>query len=159
MNATRTFVALSAAALLAACAGPGATTAPLAASGMAHPHKGPHAAMSAPDPRMKAMQEMHQKMMNAKTPAERQALMADHMKAAQDGMAMMREMHAMHHRGAMGPMGSASGAAPMAGMGMGKGMSHDPAKHHHAMSDHMEMMQMMMDMMVDRMPPAGAGNK
>jgi hypothetical protein len=38
------------------------------------------------------MQEMHEKMMAARTPAERQALMADHMKAMQDGMAMMGQM-------------------------------------------------------------------
>ena len=50
---------------------------------------------------------MHQKMMNAKTPAERQALMADHMKAMQGGMAMMKEMHGM---GGMA-------AWPMPGMG------------------------------------------
>ena len=35
------------------------------------------------EPRMKAMQEMHQKMMHAKTSEERNALMADHMKAMQ----------------------------------------------------------------------------
>ena len=39
------------------------------------------------------MKDMQQKMMTAKTPAERQALMADHMKVMQDGMAMMKEMH------------------------------------------------------------------
>ena len=45
--------------------------------------------------RMKAMREMHDKMMNAKTPAERQALMADHMKSMQDGMGMMKGMAGM----------------------------------------------------------------
>ena len=43
---------------------------------------------------MKQMQEMHQKMMAAKTPEERQALMAEHMKAMQGGMSMMCEMGA-----------------------------------------------------------------
>jgi hypothetical protein len=70
--------------------------------------------MATMEPRMKTMQEMHQKMMNAKTPAERQALMADHMKAMQGGMAMMKEMQGMHG------MGAADGKAPMPGMaGMG----------------------------------------
>jgi len=94
------------------------------------------------DPRMKAMQEMHQKMMNAKTPAERQALMADHMKAMQGGMAMMKEMQGMH------------GTAGMAGMGdsEGKGMPADMAQRHQLMAAHMAVMQTMMDMMMQRMP-------
>ena len=92
--------------------------------------------MTAMAPRMKAMQEMQQKMMAAKTPAERQALMADHMKAMQDGMAMMKEMQGMQ------------------GMSEGKGMPADMAKRHQMMTDHMAMMQMTMDMMADRMPAA-----
>ena len=52
---------------------------------------------------MKAMQQMHDQMMNAKTPAQRQALMVDHMKSMQGGMATMKGM------GCMGPMGGASG--------------------------------------------------
>jgi hypothetical protein len=102
---------------------------------------------------MKAMQEMHQKMVNASTPADRQALMADHMKAMQGGMAMMKETHTMRGAGGMGSMGSSGGAAPMAGMGDGKGMPTDMAKRHQLMADHMAMMQIMMDMMADRMPP------
>ena len=105
------------------------------------------AGMAAMDPRMKAMQEMHQKMMDAKTLAERQALMADHMKAMQGGMAMMKDMPGP---GGMGAMGT----SPMAGMGDGKPMPAEMAKHHKMMADHMAMMQMMMDMMGDRMPPA-----
>lgn len=103
--------------------------------------------MAAMEPRMKAMQEMHQKMMGAKTPEERQALMAEHMKAMQGGMAMMKEMHGMQGMGATGGM---------AGMGDGKAMPSDMAKRHQMMTDHMAMMQMMMDMMADRMPPAPA---
>ena len=119
--------------------------------------------MPAMDERMKSMQAMHQKMMNASTPAERQAMMAEHMKAMQGGMAMMKEMHAMHGApggsgaGGMGMMGAPGGAAPMAGMGDGKGMASDMAKHHQMMTEHMAMMQMMMDMMADRMPPASMG--
>jgi hypothetical protein len=96
--------------------------------------------MAAMEPRMKAMQEMHQKMMAAKTPAERQALMADHMKAMQGGMAMMKGMQ--------------GGMQGMGGMGDGKGMSANMAKRQQMMTDHMTMMQMMMDMMADRMPAA-----
>ena len=44
------------------------------------------------DTTMKSMHEMHARMMAAKTMEERQALMADHMKAMQDGMAMMSRM-------------------------------------------------------------------
>jgi len=140
MTAIRTLIALSVATLATACASPGAMNAAPASpgmSGMASPM-----AMSAMEPRMKAMQEMHQKMMAAKTPAERQALMADHMKAMQGGMAMMKGMH--------------SGMQGMAGMGDAKGMSADMAKRHQMMTDHMAMMQMMMDMMADRMPAAPA---
>ena len=93
-------------------------------------------------------------MKDAKTPADRQALMADHMKAMQGGMAMMKGMPGAGGMGAMGTMGSPSGAAPMTGMGDGKDMPADMAKRQQMMADHMAMMQMMMDMMADRMPPA-----
>jgi len=56
---------------------------------------------------MKTMQGMHQKMMAAKTPEERQALMAQHMKAMQGGMSMMCEMG-----GGMGASGT-SGSTDM----------------------------------------------
>ena len=52
------------------------------------------------DRQMKAMQEMHKKMQAAKTPAERSALMEEHMKLMQSGMATM-------------------GAGSSGGMGMG----------------------------------------
>ena len=45
--------------------------------------------MARMDSQMKAMQEMHDKMMAAKTPEDRTALMADHMKTMRDGMTMM----------------------------------------------------------------------
>jgi hypothetical protein len=159
MNAIRILIVSSFAALASACANPGTTSAAPAAPGMASMDMGSADSMAAMDPRMKTMHEMHQKMMNAKTPAERQALMADHMTAMQDGMAMMKDMHGKHggsSMAGMGPMGSASGASPMAGMGDGKGMPDDMAKRHRMMADHMAMMQMMMDMMADRMPPASA---
>ncbi len=158
MHAVRTFVALSVATLAVACASPGTTNATSPSAGMAPMTMGAPGSMAAMEPRMKAMHEMHQKMVNAGTPAERQALMADHMKAMQGGMAMMKEMHAMRGggKGGMGMMGSPGGAAPMAGMGDGKAMPADMTRRHQMMADHMALMQMMMDMMADRMPPAAA---
>jgi hypothetical protein len=156
MNAFRMIVALSVATLATACASPGATSSATASPGMAQMKMGSSGSMAAMDPRMKTMQEMHQKMMDAKTPADRQALMADHMKAMQGGMAMMKGMPGAGGMGAMGTMGSPGGAAPMTGMGDGTGMPADMAKRQQMMSDHMDMMQMMMAMMADRMPPATA---
>jgi len=134
----RALVALSVAALAGACASPGTVNAPPPSSTAAAP-------MAAMDPHMKAMQEMHQKMMNAKTPEERNALMADHMKAMQGGMSMMKGMGAMDGKGSMEGMGA---------MADGKGMPADMANHHKMMEQRMTMMQMMMEMMMDRMPPA-----
>lgn len=53
---------------------------------------GQMAGMSKMDEHMKAMQAMHEKMAAAKTPEERQALMAEHMKLMQDCMSMMKQM-------------------------------------------------------------------
>jgi hypothetical protein len=156
MTTRRTLIALSVAALATACASTGAVTAapPSPTPTDEHASHQPEASASAPvtamDPRMQAMHEMHQKMMNAKTPEQRQALMADHMKAMQDGMAMMKDMSGM---GAMG------GKPPLAGVGAmsgGKGMPPDMAKKHQVMAQRMDMMRMMMEMMMDRMPPAPA---
>jgi len=57
---------------------------------------GQMAGMAKMDEQMKAMQAMHEKMMAAKTPEERQALMDEHMKLMQDGMGMMQQMGAGH---------------------------------------------------------------
>ena len=88
------------------------------------------------DAQMKTMKEMHEKMMSAKTPEERNKLMAEHMKVMQDGMAMM---------------GGMSGTA-MGGMKGMQGMSGDMSAHHPMMEKRMEMMHSMMQMMMDRMP-------
>jgi hypothetical protein len=139
MNAIRTLAALSLAALATACASPGANdtaSAPGMSPGMSH--GGAPMPMAAMEPRMKAMKDVHQKMMAAKSPAERQALMAEHMKAMQDGMAMMKEMH--------------GGMQGMGGMDHSKGMPAGTAQRHQMMTEHMAMMQMMMDMMMQRMP-------
>lgn len=78
-------------------------------------------------------------MMNAKTPEERNALMAGHMKAMQDGMGMMKGISG---KGGKGPMGGTGG---MGAMTDPKGMPADMAKHPQMMERHMDMMQMMMD--------------
>lgn len=89
---------------------------------------------------MKNMQAMRDKMMNAKTPAERQALMDEHMKTMHEGMAMMKGMKGMKGMGGMSGMND----MPMK----------DMAKHHQMMEMRMEMMQTMMEMMMQRMPGA-----
>ncbi len=81
MRPDRSLIALSVATLAAACASPGTTAAAPPATGMAPMAMGGAGSTVSMASRMKATQEMHQKMMNAGTPAERQALMADHMKA------------------------------------------------------------------------------
>ncbi|AOJ27687.1 MULTISPECIES: hypothetical protein [Burkholderia] len=77
------------------------------------------------DDQMQAMRVMHEKMMNAKTPEERAALMDEQMKVMQNGMSMM-EM--------MGP--------PSSGMPM--------SSRRGSMEMRMDMMQMMMQAMMDR---------
>ena len=84
------------------------------------------------DTQMKAMREMHDKMMAAKTTEERNALMAEHMKSMQGGMTLMDGM-------------------PPGGMA---GMKGDMAARHQMMEKRMEMMQTMMQMMMDRLPPS-----
>ena len=68
---------------------------PVAAASGAAPSKSASDPMKDMDAHMKTMAEMHQKMMNAKTAEERQALMADHMKAMRGGMDMMKGMGAV----------------------------------------------------------------
>lgn len=93
---------------------------------------------------MKNMQAMRDKMMNAKTPAERQALMDEHMKTMHEGMAMMKGMRGMK---GMGNMQGMQGMSGMKDMPM-----KDMAKHHQMMEMRMDMMQTMMEMMMQRMP-------
>jgi hypothetical protein len=86
------------------------------------------------DAQMKTMREMHDKMMAAKTPEARNALMAEHMKAMQEGMTMME------------------GMSP-GGMG---GMKGDMAARQQLMEKRMEMMHSTMQMMMDRLPAGPA---
>jgi hypothetical protein len=94
--------------------------------------------MAAMDKQMKTMREMHEKMTNAKTPEDRNALMADHMKTMQDGMSMMM--------GGTG-MGGMQGQKPVPG---------NMNDRQQMMEKRMDMMQSMMQMMMDRMPAAPA---
>lgn len=82
------------------------------------------------DAQMKAMREMHEKMMAAKTPEQRKAMMAEHMKLMQGSMKMMSDMS---------PSGTGA-------------MKCDMGEHQQKMEKRMEMMQSMMQMMMDRMP-------
>lgn len=99
----------------------------------AAPTPAPGSTADAFNRQMKAMQEMHQKMQAARSPAERAALMDEHMKTMQSGMAMMGQM-----RGA----GAATG---MGAAGMGSMMDM-----HTQMERRMAMMEQMMKMMLDR---------
>lgn len=112
---------------------PAGTAAAPAAKAMPGP-AGPD--MARMDTQMKDMGAMHDKMMAASTPEERNALMAEHMKTMQGGMAMMN--------------GMSSG-----GMG-GTGAKGNMASQHMMLEKRMDMMQSMMQMMMDRMPAAPA---
>ena len=109
-----------------------AGSAPAATSKQVPAKKGP--SMGKMDAQTKAMRDMHEKMMAAKTPEERGALMAEHMKTMQDGMTMMNGM-------------SAGGMQSMKG---------DMSMQHQMMEKRMEMMGASMQMMMDRLPPAPA---
>ena len=93
-----------------------------------------NAATPAHAEQMKAMQAMHDKMVAAKTPEERKALMAEQMKLMQSGMGMMERM----------------------GSGATAGQPGDMAARQGMMAQRMDMMQSMMQMMVDRMAQAPA---
>jgi hypothetical protein len=157
MKTIHTLLTLSTAVLLTACANPNAPAAGPMSAANADQHAAhlaavaPSGAPSAMHDHMKDMQAMRDKMMNAKTPAERQALMAEHMKTMHEGMAMMKGMKGM---------GSMHGKAGMPGMAGMKDMPMDMSKHHQMMEMRMDMMQTMMEMMMQRMPdgtmpPAG----
>ena len=107
----------------------GAASAAMPAPATGKPAGMPDMAMM--DKHMKTMQAMHDKMASAKTPAELEVLMAEHMKLMQEGMSMM---------GGMAP-----GKAPASA-----------AARQQMMEKRMDMMQSMMQMMMDRMPMSSA---
>lgn len=79
---------------------------------------------------MRAMQVMHEKITAAKTPAERDALMPEHMKVMQESISMLRGM-------------------PPARPSPGKG---DSAARQQILEKRVDMMESMMQMLVDAMP-------
>lgn len=135
------------------------TTQPAAASQPAPAAEGFHR-------QMKAMQEMHQKMQAADTPAARAALMDEHMQLMQSGMAMMGQMRGPGPAGPGGGMPGMGGAGP-GDMGMkprggqarhgnspatGAGMAGMPGMMgmHMQLEQRIAVMEQMMQMMVDR---------
>ena len=103
----------------------------------------PGAMMGQMDQRMKAMQELHQQMLSATTPEERQKLMEEGRKELQQGMTMMQPM--MQGGGMMG--GGPRGKAPSVGTQM------------QLMNKRMDMMQTMMQTMMDlQVVPIPSGN-
>lgn len=154
MTLFHTSIALAAAVVLLAPVGPlSAQPAKADEHAVHHPAGAASMPMPAQDARMQAMRDMRDRMAAAKTPEERQALMAAHMKAMGEGMQMMKGMSSM---GAMG----ASGSMPMMGPKAGaKSMPADMTRHHQMMESRMEMMQTMMEMMMQRMPAVPAQGK
>jgi hypothetical protein len=130
---------------------------PVFAATPADAHAAHHPAAAASQPsaevgrfndQMATMQAMHEKMMAARTPDDRSVLMKDHMKAMQDGMAMMGQMPGgMSGMGGMG--GTGAGRMPMDGARRPMTKGGTPAEHD-AMHRRMDMMEMMMQMMVDQ---------
>ena len=84
--------------------------------------------MARMDAQMQVMRAMHEKMMAARTPEERNKLMAEQMKTMQDSMQMMKGMPGM------------------------PGMTGDMSARDQMMGKRMQMMETMMPMMMDRMP-------
>jgi hypothetical protein len=83
------------------------------------------------DAQMRDMRDMHEKMMAAKTPEERKALMDQHRKTMQESMSMMNGMSMMDCM-------------------MDKKAARGKPMSPQAMQKQMEMMKMMMQMMMDR---------
>ena len=96
--------------------------------------------MAQMDEHMKKMRALHDRMMSATTPEERQKIMEEGRKELQDSMAMMQ------------------GGGMMRGGGMmtQKGKSDAGSAQLQMMEKRMEMMQSMMQMMMDRMGPPPA---
>lgn len=92
------------------------------------------------DEHMKTMQALHDRMMSATTPEERQKVMDEQRKEMQEGMAMMNQM--MQGGAMMGGMGPAT-TGP-------KGKPADAGKQMQMMQKRMDMMQMMMQTMIDQ---------
>jgi hypothetical protein len=92
------------------------------------------------DEHMKNMQTLHDRMMNATTPEERQKVMDEQRKEMQGSMAMMGQM--MQGGATTGAMGT--------GMMGQKGKPADTGAQLQMMQKRMDMMQMMMQTMMDQ---------
>jgi hypothetical protein len=106
------------------------------------------------DEQMKKMQALHERMIGAMTPDERQTAIEEARKEMQAAMAMMQPAV----RGAGGDADAVS-AEVMDAAGKGRrGQSHAQAQ---MMGKRMDMMQMMMQLMIDQQammsPPKGSG--
>lgn len=98
------------------------------------------------DAQIAHMRALHERLSSAKTPEERQALMAEQAKVMQESMALMHStMPMMQGRGAM------HGKMPMNQVDMAEHMR----MCHDMMGQRMEMMQEMMQMMMDRQGMGG----
>ena len=98
--------------------------------------------MAQMDEHMKKMQALHDKMMGAATPEERQKAMEEARKEMQEGMTMMKPM--MQGGGMMG-----------GGMMAQRDKSADTGAQMQMMGKRMDMMQMMMQMMMDQQGMTG----
>jgi hypothetical protein len=116
-----------------------------ATSSGAMPTGEPGSAMAKMDEHIRLMREVHHRIMVAKTPQERSAVMAEHMQLMKDGMSMMSGME----KGGMGP----GAKETMKDMGP---MDGEHAKRHAYMEKKMEMMQEMTATMMDSMSTAPA---
>lgn len=144
MNFVRTFVSIAAlssaviaAATWATAADQHVTATQLAQAQPGTPGMGTGMRAGAMTPgyvdQMKAMQQMHDKMVAARTPEARNALMPEHTKLMHSGMNMI---------GVMDDMGA----------GAATGNPADMAARQDMMEQRMEMVQSMMQMTIDRMP-------
>ena len=122
------------------------TAPPMPVAMAANPAAAPPDHVAHMDTQIKSMQAMHEKMMAARNPEERNAMMAEHMKSMQDGMKMMEGM-------AKPGMAGMQGMGGMQGMA---GMSAEMSAHHAMIEKRMAMMQTMMKMMMDRIPATPA---
>lgn len=110
---------------------------------------------------MKAMHETHQKAMSAKTPEERQAAMAEHMKLMQGGAMPMMQMGG-GAKGMQCGMGAMGGDAKGMACGMGdnaKGMQCGMMGNNALLEQRLAHMESMMQTMMERLPPAPAKKK
>jgi len=115
------------------------------------------AQMARLDEHMKKMQALHDKMVSATTPEERQKAMEETRKEMQESMATMQPM--MHSGGMMG--GGMMGGGMMGGGMTGKKGTPNVDAQMQMMGKRMDMMQMMMQMMMDQQgmmgPPRAPG--